>query len=153
MREGKGMAIGMWNRGAAIGLSICLIIGLTGCGKQNVDNTVGRTQEEVRAEVRRHLEQEPPGSRKMTETANGKVTANEQITANGKVTANEKIAVKMPGIKRGTRKNQNWHGRRQKKRSGESLLRGGMIMTILLPTGVGTIISGPESVKATALFR
>ena len=94
-----------------------------------------------------------PGSRKMTETANGKVTANEQITANGKVTANEKIAVKMPGIKRGTRKNQNWHGRRQKKRSGESLLRGGMIMTILLPTGVGTIISGPESVKATALFR
>ena len=55
------MAIGMWNRGAAIGLSICLIIGLTGCGKQNVDNTVGRTQEEARAEVRRHLEQELSG--------------------------------------------------------------------------------------------
>lgn len=81
------MTIGMWNRGAAIGLSICLIIGLTGCGKQNVDNTVGRTQEEARAEVRRHLEQEPSGKPENEE--NGRQENNDDRENNGENAGNQ----------------------------------------------------------------
>lgn len=51
----------MKNRGIAAGLCICMAIGLAGCGKKTPDvsdHVVSRTQEETRAEVRRHIEQE-----------------------------------------------------------------------------------------------
>lgn len=51
----------MKNRGIAAGLCICLAVSLAGCGKQTPDASdfvINRTQEEARAEVRRHIEQE-----------------------------------------------------------------------------------------------
>lgn len=51
----------MKNRGIAAGLCICLAVGLAGCGKRTPDASdfvVSRTQEEARAEVRRHIEQD-----------------------------------------------------------------------------------------------
>lgn len=51
----------MKNRGITAGLCICMVIGLIGCGKKTPDASdfvVSRTQEEARAETRRHLEQE-----------------------------------------------------------------------------------------------
>lgn len=51
----------MKNRGIAAGVCICLAVSLTGCGKKTPDASdfvVSRTQEEARAEVRRHIEQD-----------------------------------------------------------------------------------------------
>ncbi|MBD5459212.1 MAG: hypothetical protein HDR27_11650 [Lachnospiraceae bacterium] len=51
----------MKNRCIAAGLCICMVIGLAGCGKKTPDASdfvVSRTQEEARAETRRHIDQE-----------------------------------------------------------------------------------------------
>lgn len=54
----------------AAGLCICMVIGISGCGKKAPnasDYAVGRSQEEARAEVRRHLNQDNSEERKTSE--------------------------------------------------------------------------------------
>lgn len=62
--EKRGLML-MKSRGIAAGLCICMAIGLAGCGKKTPDASdpvVSRTQEEARAEVRRHIEQPEKGA-------------------------------------------------------------------------------------------
>lgn len=60
----------MKKRGIAAGLCICMVICMAGCGKNTPEafaDRMGKTQEEARAEARRHLEPEESEERKDSE--------------------------------------------------------------------------------------
>ncbi|MDE5932118.1 MAG: hypothetical protein K2H40_06500 [Lachnospiraceae bacterium] len=65
----------MKSRGIAAGLCICLAVCLAGCGGRTSDFGVDRSQEEARAEVRRHIEQTEEGPE---EQRNGKRSEEER---------------------------------------------------------------------------
>lgn len=84
----------MKNRGIAAGLCICLAVGLTGCGKKTPDASdfvVSRTQEEARAEVRRHIEQEESEKKAEEEQRERQAEEGEKRSETARAAAEEEI--------------------------------------------------------------
>lgn len=84
----------MKNRGIAAALCICLTVGLAGCGKKTPDASdfvISKTQEEARAEVRRHIEQGESEERAEEEQRESQAEEREKKSETARAAAEEEI--------------------------------------------------------------
>lgn len=84
----------MKKRGIAAALCICLTVGLAGCGKKTPDASdfvISKTQEEARAEVRRHIEQGESEERAEEEQRESQAEEREKKSETARAAAEEEI--------------------------------------------------------------